>query len=148
MADRAAPAYTAAEAAGGASILKHQAQCPFRAFATIRLAARPLEAGSLGVDPAEHGNALHRALELFWSAVRSHRELAAIAGDARTRLVRDCARRAVASMRRAPAGDLDRRFRELEVDRVEWVLSGWLDVEQTRQPFEVVHCWNSAARST
>jgi hypothetical protein len=126
-------------AKGGARILKDQAQCPFRAFASFRLMARPLEAGSLGVDPAEHGIALHRALELFWAQVPSQQALAGMNGGELRELVRKCAMEAVQGLKRVPAGTLDRRFRQLEVDRVEWVLAEWLKVERERAPFEVVH---------
>ena len=53
--------------AGGADILKEQAACPFQAFATRRLAARPLKRTDWGLDAAKRGSLLHDILENIWS---------------------------------------------------------------------------------
>jgi len=53
-------------ARGGSSILKHQALCPFRAFAANRLGAEGLEAPVDGISAKLHGTLVHRVLERFW----------------------------------------------------------------------------------
>ncbi|MGD8346632.1 MAG: PD-(D/E)XK nuclease family protein [Lysobacterales bacterium] len=53
-------------ARGGSSILKHQALCPFRAFASNRLGAEGLEAPVDGISAKLHGTLVHRVLERFW----------------------------------------------------------------------------------
>jgi ATP-dependent helicase/nuclease subunit B len=53
--------------AGGADVLKDQAACPFRAFATRRLATQPLNRTEWGLDAAQRGNLLHTILENIWS---------------------------------------------------------------------------------
>ncbi len=135
--DHMAPALTAAETSGGTRVLKAQALCAFRAFAEVRLNARPLEEGTLGVDPLQRGNALHKALELFWNELRSHARLAAMPEEELNELIRRVAEQAVGEGGR-PAGPLDTRFQQLEVERVEQVLAGWLALERERIPFEVV----------
>jgi ATP-dependent helicase/nuclease subunit B len=54
-------------AAGGASILKEQAACPFQAFATRRLQAKPLDRAEWGLSAMERGNLIHKILENIWS---------------------------------------------------------------------------------
>ena len=135
--DATAPPLPGSLATGGVRILKYQAQCPFRAFAELRLNARSLEAGSLGVDPIEHGNALHRALELFWREARTHQRLSAMTAHDVDALLRDVSTSAVDRAIHPPSGDLDRRFRDLEIERVHAVLSAWLETERQREPFEV-----------
>lgn len=53
--------------AGGADVLRDQAACPFRAFATRRLGAQPLDRTEWGLDAAERGSLLHSILENIWS---------------------------------------------------------------------------------
>jgi RecB family exonuclease len=47
-----------------------QAQCPFQAFATMRLGARELDRADWGLDPAERGQLVHRALEGVWGELK------------------------------------------------------------------------------
>ncbi|HEX3985019.1 MAG TPA: PD-(D/E)XK nuclease family protein [Acidobacteriaceae bacterium] len=49
--------------AGGASVLKAQAACPFQAFARRRLYAEPLDAAEKGLSPADKGRLLHEVLQ-------------------------------------------------------------------------------------
>lgn len=53
--------------AGGADVLKAQAACPFQAFATRRLMARPLNRTEWGLNAAERGKLLHQIMEHIWS---------------------------------------------------------------------------------
>jgi probable DNA repair protein len=49
--------------AGGASVLKAQAACPFQAFGRRRLGAEPLDAVEKGLTPADKGRLLHEVLQ-------------------------------------------------------------------------------------
>ncbi|MCI0356688.1 MAG: hypothetical protein L0099_16885, partial [Acidobacteria bacterium] len=60
---------------GGAGLIREQARCPFRAFATHRLGARPLGAIRLGLDPARRGKLVHTALETLWATLGSQAAL-------------------------------------------------------------------------
>jgi len=53
----------------GVSLLKDQALCPFKAYATHRLQAKSTDEISLGIDPRERGNFIHKVLETFWHRV-------------------------------------------------------------------------------
>ena len=56
--------------AGGYGTFKMQAECPFQAFATMRLNARELDRADWGLDPAERGQLVHRALEGVWGEIK------------------------------------------------------------------------------
>jgi probable DNA repair protein len=60
---------------GGARLLELQAACPFRAQAELRLGARKLEEPGVGVDAAERGDLIHRALAALWSELGSQEAL-------------------------------------------------------------------------
>jgi len=55
------------ECAGGYSVIRDQAACPFRAFAARRLNADPLNRTEWGLDARQRGLLLHRVVELLWS---------------------------------------------------------------------------------
>ncbi len=60
---------------GGATLLKHQADCPFRAFVQFRLHAQKSEIPDTDFDPLIRGNLLHLILELFWKKTRTRKQL-------------------------------------------------------------------------
>jgi ATP-dependent helicase/nuclease subunit B len=62
---------------GGVRALEHQARCPFRAYAELRLACVPIETPRPGIDPRERGRFLHRALELLWQRLADSSRLEA-----------------------------------------------------------------------
>ncbi|MCL2659935.1 MAG: PD-(D/E)XK nuclease family protein [Acidobacteriaceae bacterium] len=66
---------------GGTEVLRLQAACGFRAFAERRLWSTELDENDLGLDAAERGTILHRALQNFWSEVRSQEALKALSND-------------------------------------------------------------------
>ena len=65
--------------AGGASLFKDMAACPFRAFAKHRLGARPLEDTDLGLSYRDRGTTVHKALEFIWRELGSHARLMELA---------------------------------------------------------------------
>jgi len=120
---------------GGSSILKHQALCPFRAFACNRLGAEGLETPVDGISPALHGSLIHRVLENFWRQTRSQETLLALAaGDLQGR-IRSHVERVVNEERSL----IDRpQFSKVESDRLQRLVAAQLELEKQREPFEVV----------
>jgi ATP-dependent helicase/nuclease subunit B len=60
---------------GGASLLKHQSDCPFRAFVQFRLHAHKSEIPETDFDPLVRGNLIHLILELFWKKIQTREQL-------------------------------------------------------------------------
>lgn len=121
-------------ARGGARILDLQAKCPFRAFAELRLAARPLAEPQPGIDPRVRGNALHAALERAWRELGGSDALQALDAGARTALVARCV--AVALDRHLPA-HCGPRQRRLEADWQQAAIEALFEQELRRAPFSV-----------
>ncbi len=67
--------FRATQVRGGVRFLELHAACPFRAFAELRLEARPLAEAESGLSPNAQGNIAHRALEKFWKEMKSQKEL-------------------------------------------------------------------------
>jgi probable DNA repair protein len=120
---------------GGARLLELQAQCPFRAFAELRLAARPLEEPQAGFDPRLRGIVLHRALEDFWGRLGSQRALAALDETARDALVAATVDAAISGSTPPGTGqptlELEREWQRRAVARL-------LELDLARPPFVVV----------
>ena len=82
--DRSRVPLEAGQAGGGASVLSNQSQCPFKAFATVRLGAKGWEAAEAGLTPAQRGQLLHSVMHAVWAGapegIRSHTDLVRLAG--------------------------------------------------------------------
>lgn len=65
-------------AKGGSSIFKLQSQCPFKAFAQLRLGAKPWNVPRPGVNAIDRGNHLHKALEFVWVKIGNSETLAEV----------------------------------------------------------------------
>jgi len=126
---------------GGASVLTSQSQCPFKAFATARLAAQSWEPAQAGLTPSQRGMLLHEVLHAVWAGpprgIRTHTDLRNL--DDRQSFTaghveRVFAEKLLSSLRqRLPA-----RYLELEKRRLTRLVTAWLDFESTRIPFEVL----------
>jgi ATP-dependent helicase/nuclease subunit B len=133
--DEIAPAFGAGERTRGVSTLKSQSRCAFRGFAETRLRTERLERPVPGFNERERGDLIHHALEYIWSGLRSSRALLAISADEEARLLDEAAARALAKVCRSH--DPGPRWRLRERARIGDVLRKWLDVERSREPFEV-----------
>ena len=136
---------------GGASLIKDQAQCPFRAFSLHRLRAREIEQPAWGLNAQQRGTLLHSVLQGFWQAEEPRR----ISGleDLKKVIVEGSLEGVLRfHIQRAfePLLDLATQlatdaawlasYLALEQQRLEKVLIEWLKHESARQPFVVEAC--------
>ena len=122
-------------AIGGSSILKHQALCPFRAFAINRLGADGLETPVDGISAVLHGTLVHLALELFWKETKNQAALLQLDEKALGERVRgyvDFVTNDNRGLNQRPA------FRVVEADRVQRHVMDFLALEKQRESFEVI----------
>ena len=122
-------------ARGGSTILKHQALCPFRAFAVNRLGAEGLETPVDGISATLHGSIVHKVLELFWQETRSQAALLAMDDEtlaARLRRHVDLVTSEERGLWQRPA------FRGVEADRIHRHVMKYLEIERQREAFEVI----------
>lgn len=125
------------EPRGGSKLLELQSQCPFRAFAELRLKARALPEPQPGIDARLRGQMLHFALEQFWRVTRNAATLHSRSRDATQSLVRDCVRAASARMTMRLPGVVDPALLRREAARAQRLLAQLIDWELTRGTFEV-----------
>ena len=131
--DSHGPAYEAEAAHGGATLLRDQAQCPFRAFATHRLEAREFPEAELGLSAQERGIILHAAIANCWQQLKDLATLKASSPESLTATIRASVRRAIQDCSEALAEPFDKRVREVEQNRLERLLALWMDVERERE---------------
>lgn len=121
-------------ARGGTSIIKHQALCPFRAFASNRLGAEGLETPVDGISAMLHGSLVHRVLENFWKETHSQQALLALTAKQLQQRVRAQVEQVLDQER----GLIFRpAFREVEGKRLVRQACECLELEKSRDPFEV-----------
>ena len=133
-----APSVQTEEVRGGSSLFKAQAACPFRAFAEFRLAARPFTRPEPGLDAMARGSLIHRALELLWEGLESHRNLLnQVQSGVLDQTIRTATEGALGEVAEDFPSVMTARFRDIESRRVHEQLRQWLEVEQARAPFRV-----------
>ena len=125
---------------GGATVLRDQAACPFRAFARHRLGARTLATPEAGLNAAVRGTLLHRVMCLVWTRLQTHEQLMAMEAAAMEHLVMDVVSRAIVEASAMGVDSLTGRFADIERARLSRLVIEWLTYERERTPFEVVAC--------
>jgi probable DNA repair protein len=121
-------------ARGGSSILKHQAICPFRAFASNRLGADGLETPADGISPMLHGSLVHSTLENFWKETKAQSALMLLDDASLGQKVRNHVAVVVSEdrgLQQRPA------FCAVEAERIYRHVMDYLRLEKAREEFEV-----------
>jgi len=134
------------ETAGGSSLIRDQAACPFRAFARHRLNLPSLQPTLIGISASERGAFLHEALFRLWRQIGSSDELSAFSPAAESGLIEAAvsgAMQATESACEARGYSLRERVGsacwQLEQQLCVDLLGQWLQHERDRSaPFRVV----------
>ena len=113
---------------GGTGILKNQANCPFKAYATSRLGLKQPRDAKDFLDALDRGNALHKVLE---NLMRIYADSDAIKQISTAEIEKQC--RLVLKTHRG----LPKSFIENEVWRITDLVQQWLALETQRRPFRV-----------
>jgi len=121
------------EVRGGASIIRNQSACPFRAFAMHRLGITALEETAPGIEAKSKGSLIHLALEYIWRKLQRRAALEALSDDETVALIDAAIEHAWAKAYVAA----DNRTREYEKKRMQRVLLAWLELELQRPDFKV-----------
>lgn len=125
---------------GGSSVLTSQSQCPFKAFATARLAAQDWSPAEAGLTTSQRGLLLHAVLHDLWAGppdgIRSLDELQNLK-DRRSFVATHVHRVLQDELRPELRERMPRRYLELEEQRLTGLVTEWLDYEAARLPFTV-----------
>jgi ATP-dependent helicase/nuclease subunit B len=135
LTDDVAPTLVGGRASGGARVLELQARCPFRAFGELRLHARPFEEPLSSFDRRLRGQILHRALERFWSGLRTQAALLALAPAACRERTEAAVDEALEAFAPAVSGQ---RARALERDWQLGAIEGLIALDRSRPAFAVI----------
>ncbi len=133
-----APVLGDEQARGGSAVFKLQAACPFRAFAELRLGARPIRQAEIGPDAMVRGSLMHRVLEKTWGVLGSSERLAATESEQLQTLVRDQVGETLVEVSRRYPRTFTKRFQEMEAERLHAQVLEWLEREKHREPFRVI----------
>ncbi|MEZ5573166.1 MAG: PD-(D/E)XK nuclease family protein [Halioglobus sp.] len=124
--------------AGGSSLLEHQSQCPFRAFATHRLQLSPLPDFYTGLSAAERGALLHAVLAAIWEQLGDSATLLKLTASQQEQAVVAAIDFAIKDLTTRQLGRQGKAFWSLEKERLARLLHEWLAVKRLREPFTVI----------
>ncbi len=120
---------------GGVKILELQALCPFKAFAELRLHAKPIDETQLGLRALDKGNIVHKALEIIWQELRDSTTLHTKNDTELTALIQHAIEK---SFPTAVKNRIGKRFYALEKIRLEKIIQQWMLIEKSRPSFRVI----------
>jgi ATP-dependent helicase/nuclease subunit B len=125
---------------GGSNLLTAQSQCPFKAFATVRLGAEEWTPAEPVLTPAQRGELLHALMHAIWAGppagICSHGELLEIP-DLHAFVQRHASNLFKDKLPEAAAVRMPQRYLELEQRRLTHLVTEWLALEAARVPFSV-----------
>lgn len=120
---------------GGTGVLKEQVQCPFRAYAHHRLAARSLDVPQAGLTSRCRGELTHLVLQRIWSGLHHSQALHQLEQEELRQRVETVVDQVLDDYRFA---EHERPFLAGERLRLQQLTLEWLELEKGREPFEVV----------
>lgn len=123
---------------GGTELFKHQAQCPFIAFAIHRLNARPLAQVSLGLSPWEIGQAVHNCLEQFWRDTKNQQNLLAMQDLELNNRLNGLIQHELDILQIHHPQVMQEHYKNLQHQRMFKLLNNWMQAEKARPDFSVL----------
>ena len=121
----------------GTRSLELQNNCPFRAYAELRLGSVELDVPEPGIAPDARGQLLHAVMQKLWDRLGDSRALAALSPEALDELLATCIDGAVSELdphgEEPPAGPALARERR----RTARLVRKLLELERSRAPFRV-----------
>ena len=119
---------------GGSYLLQQQANCPFQAFAHLRLKSQSLATTSMGLNAAERGILLHHALEHFWTHTGNQKQLLSLSEKNLQLRISHSVETALQKNQQRLKHHL---FSSIEKERLQQRLTTWLQIEKQRPNFIV-----------
>lgn len=136
--DIQAPAVTNNETIrGGSWILKQQSECPFKAFATIRLNADAPMQPQFGIRAQERGTIVHEALERCWDTLKTQTQLTQLNTEQLNQFLTDIINQTISDQQKPTDSDLKKQLLEIDKKRVLALLTEWFALERKRAAFHV-----------
>lgn len=134
--NQAPPLISGETVKGGVSVLKLQAQCPFKAFAQCRLSAHELEEPLPGLRPKERGTIIHYIMEKCWEYLQSRDKLLTLDDESLQSVLTSIIDEAL--QQHAHAQQHQSGYLRVEKQRLHKLVSNWLNIEKERPAFQVL----------
>ena len=122
---------------GGTRVFELQSNCPFHAFAELRLGAVRLEEPETGIRAKDRGKVIESALEIVWDQLHDHHTLVNMDSSELDQIVSNAVDGAL-KLLEAVSENWEHRYRELERKRLFNLVREWLELEKKREPFKVI----------
>lgn len=136
--DNQGPSFTLpTTVSGGSKALELQANCPFRAFAELRLRAVPMTAACIGLTPAERGALVHAVLAKFWQQAKNQQYLLKLTTTKLQDLINKYIIEYLQLLKKQRPLTLTSNYMQLEAERMQDLIGKWLNYEKQRTPFVV-----------
>jgi ATP-dependent helicase/nuclease subunit B len=123
---------------GGSYLFKLQAQCPFKAYASLRLKAEEADLPGLGLSPASRGTLVHQALHHFYQVISSQSQLLSLTKIEQITHLETACQKALHFLHQNYPIEENKQHYELELARLQKLLSLWLEQEKMRPHFTVI----------
>lgn len=122
---------------GGTALLANQAKCPFRAFATHRLSARPGLPQTDGPNLSERGQIMHQIMDNLWQGLGSQQHLLSLSQEALQQQIEAAITTALTPLCNENRPSFSRLIQAVESSRLHQLVNASLDWEKQRSPFIV-----------
>jgi probable DNA repair protein len=123
----------------GTRSLELQNQCPFRAYAELRLGSQRLGVPEPGIAPDARGQLLHAALQQLWDRLGDSHALKALGAPELDELIDTCVAQAATALAAAGEDCAPRPALARECRRTARLIHKLLEIERARAPFRVRH---------
>ncbi|MFI4886804.1 MAG: PD-(D/E)XK nuclease family protein [Steroidobacterales bacterium] len=123
----------------GTRSLELQNQCPFRAYAELRLGSLDPGVPEPGIAPDTRGQLLHGALQRLWEQLGDSRALAALSQQALDESIAACIEDAAAALDTGSGGSISGPVLQRECRRTARLIRKLLEIERRRAAFRVQH---------
>jgi ATP-dependent helicase/nuclease subunit B len=118
----------------GISLLQHQAECGFQAYAAHRLRVDPFPLPQIGVPPALRGEVVHGSLAYLWRQVKSLETWAGAAPEEREAWIGESVEAAMGPINEAcRRRGLPDGLAPLLCAQLKYLLSEWMDKEESQR---------------
>ncbi|GJM07262.1 MAG: ATP-dependent helicase [marine bacterium B5-7] len=124
------------QARGGSYLIKHQAACPFKAYATHRLQAEGLHHPQPGLAPHVRGTLVHDILHRIWQQLENQDALLSLTETQLQKIIQAAVKAGLENAHIQIQTSVS--FTELEQQRLEGLMHRWMAVEKSRPPFKVL----------
>jgi ATP-dependent helicase/nuclease subunit B len=136
--DYGPPIHPGESITGGYQVIGFQSECPFKAFAMLRMGLRPLQSPGIGFSAKDRGIMLHHALEVCWRQLKSHENLCAMEDADFHHFCEETARSTVDQYLKNQDTSKYSLLWIVEKLRLQKLIENWLTLEKNRPPFVVL----------